>query len=90
MHIDDMTLGEGWRRCVLTGTCKHCSHRGRVNMQAAIEKLGPSVLIRDIAKKLRCSSCGSRAMIWTTLDAAWTFEFVRQAMIEFPMPYDAQ
>jgi hypothetical protein len=57
-------------------------------MQTALEKLGSSILIRDVTKKLRCSSCGSREMIWTTLDAAWTFEFVRQAMAEFPMPYD--
>jgi hypothetical protein len=40
--------------------CDHCGHTGRTTSEALRERFGPTAVVRDVGRKMRCSECGKR------------------------------
>jgi hypothetical protein len=62
-----MNLGQAAKEQVYLIECRACKHHAQVNLVAMAASLGESFPLADLRPRLRCSECGSRNTISTTL-----------------------
>jgi hypothetical protein len=75
-----MTLGQAALEQVYLIECTACKHHAQVDLKLMAASLGESFPLADLRPRLRCSECGSKKTISTTLpkSASKTEEMVRQ------------
>jgi hypothetical protein len=62
-----LTLAEAVDRIYYGASFERCKETRRVDLASVRDRIGASVLVRDVRPRLRCRSCGSRKIIVTTL-----------------------
>jgi hypothetical protein len=75
-----MNLGQAAKEQVYLIECTACKHKAQVDLVAMAASLGESFPLAKLGPRLRCSECGSRDTISTTLwkSSTATEPFVRQ------------
>lgn len=64
-----LTMGATVGVYVLFVSCSACRHTAEINLARLAERIGEGTPTGKIKARLRCSACGSRRVILTTLPA---------------------
>lgn len=64
---DDLTLREAIEKLYYGAECKPCGEVRYVNLLRAAARCGLDMKVRELRPRLRCSKCGNKAVIVTTL-----------------------
>lgn len=80
MTADRITLGQAAKEQVYLISCSICKHKTQVDLAAMVAKLGESFPLDNLRPRLKCSKCGSKKTISTTLwlSSTATEGFVRR------------
>lgn len=79
------TLAQAVRELIYLVDCK-CGQQARIDLRALEKRYGPTYPLSKVKGKLKCSKCGGRSFIITTLWKSATTSI--EAMRRWPMPGD--
>lgn len=64
----DLTLDVAIDLIYFGASCEDCKDGvRRIDLGPLLQRLGPEVIVRDVRPRLRCSTCGGRNVIISTL-----------------------